>query len=286
MAAQPDTRSEIDLSRYAARLLRRSWLIALGAAVGLVLGLLGGRADDKTVYEARATVYIGQPLTYNSGAVPGAFNANPAIVATLIRGDDIVAAAAQAAGVKPAALDGRLTSSIAAGSQAAGIRGTVPPLYVIAVRGPWGDQQVQAAAAAAADAVVKRTNTYQDQKLELLSEDVASLEDRVTTLASQISAFSTQLASAKDASASAVLTAAIASLSTAEYQLARDLRETRVARTLVEDVEKSRLVAAPVGRRIDARAGGRNAIAYAIAGALVGSLLALILPPLRIRPAR
>ncbi|HET9666165.1 MAG TPA: hypothetical protein VFP09_05400, partial [Desertimonas sp.] len=59
--AEPDAEQEVDLGRYWWRIVGHWWVVVgavvLGAVIGYLVSLGGG-----TVYQARATVYLGQPL--------------------------------------------------------------------------------------------------------------------------------------------------------------------------------------------------------------------------------
>src|SRR5919199_1484599 len=65
-----DAEEELELGRYWNALLARWWLPLAGLIAGIVLGYLlslGG----KQVYEAKATIYLGQPLSASGTQIQG-----------------------------------------------------------------------------------------------------------------------------------------------------------------------------------------------------------------------
>src|ERR1700730_18020725 len=102
-----DAEQEVDFRRYWDALAARWWLllvgIVLGAIVGYAISLGGGQ-----VYEAQATVYLGQP--YSSGGTIQLQNlqTNPSTVRDIVSSQTSIAAAAKAAGLKSGALRGHI----------------------------------------------------------------------------------------------------------------------------------------------------------------------------------
>src|ERR687885_2589644 len=78
-----DAEEELELGRYWNALLARWWLPLAGLIAGIVLGYLlslGG----KQVYEAKATIYLGQPLSIVGTTQIQSISTNPSAVRQVV----------------------------------------------------------------------------------------------------------------------------------------------------------------------------------------------------------
>ena len=97
--ADLDDEREVDLRKYWNALLARWWLPALGLVAGLIVGYIFTLGGNQ-VYEATATLYLGQPY---SGTSPlQGLATNPTYVSQVIKSEAETRKAAAAAGSSPA----------------------------------------------------------------------------------------------------------------------------------------------------------------------------------------
>lgn len=73
-----DAEREVDLRSYWDRIAAHWWLLLVGLAAGLVIGYLISLGGSQ-VYKAKATVYLGQPLS-GSGIQVQSQATNPSTV--------------------------------------------------------------------------------------------------------------------------------------------------------------------------------------------------------------
>src|SRR2546423_14846791 len=91
-----DAEREVDLRRHWDALLLRWWLPAAGLVGGIVIGLLVSIGGSQ-VYTAKATLYVGQPLSA-SGVQVQSQATHPSFVHQAVTADSTIAPAAQHAG--------------------------------------------------------------------------------------------------------------------------------------------------------------------------------------------
>jgi hypothetical protein len=270
---------EVDLARYGRAFLRRSWIVAIGVVIGAAIGVIASRESTTSATQARATLYLGTPITPQGTAIPGTLNANPATVSTIVKEAAPQRAAEKAAGLPDGALAGHVSSGAIGASLAAGASGRANPIFEIVVEGPWRTDQVQRAAASLAKTVVDATSVYAVAKLKEADEEIASLTARTTALATATAAAKVELAAlAKDptpvnVALQAPLMQTLATNAELEAALQQRIQDARLLRVQAREVEASRVVTAPVGRRIDAVA-RRSALGAGILLGLVVGVLA------------
>src|SRR6266498_3301693 len=92
-----DAEQEIDIRRYWNLLAARWWLLAVGVLAGLLIGYLVSIGGGN-VYEAKALLYLGQPLTPSGGPILS-LATNPNTVNEIVRSEDVITQAASRAGL-------------------------------------------------------------------------------------------------------------------------------------------------------------------------------------------
>ena len=83
----PEAEQEVDFAKYVRLLAVRWWLLAAGVVAGAVIGYLVSLGGTQ-VYEATATIYLGQPYTPTGGALVQNIQTNPSAVATAVRSEE------------------------------------------------------------------------------------------------------------------------------------------------------------------------------------------------------
>ena len=126
-----DEEREVDLRNYWSRLVARWWLPVIGLVAGLIVGYvftLGGNQ----VYEATATLYLGQP--YSGTAPLQGLATNPTYVSQLIHSEAAARKAATAAGLRPGQVKNNVSTQTIAGAKGA-LRAGQTPLVSITLTG-------------------------------------------------------------------------------------------------------------------------------------------------------
>lgn len=284
---------EIDLGTVSERVRRRWWLPVLGLVLGAVLGVVAA-TGGKTVWEASALLYMGQPFTPAGGGQLQSLQTNPKTVSEIIRSEAAIKAAAAAADLKPSQLRGNVTSAPVTVAQGQTAR-NLSPLIDLKVRAPKKDK-AERAAASFADAVFAAVSGYTDAKIGLLEKQIAFDRSRLGDIDKRIKAGLAQQAQIAKAESVPITERLLAqqsinsNLAVAESQrltVQTDLNTATQLLTLAQEVERPQLVQPPSGRSTVATS-RRNALAVGgLAGLLLGALAAYALDPaLRRRAAR
>jgi hypothetical protein len=276
---------EIDLGTVSERVRRRWWLPVLGLVLGAVLGVVAA-TGGKTVWEASALLYMGQPFTPAGGGQLQSLQTNPKTVSEIIRSEAAIKAAAAAADLKPSQLRGKVTSAPVTIAQGQTAR-NLSPLIDLKVRAPKKDK-AERAAASFADAVFAAVSGYTDAKIGLLEKQIAFDRSRLADIDKRIQTALAQQAQIAKAVSVPITERLLAqqsinsNLAVAESQrltVQTDLNTATQLLTLAQEVERPQLVQPPSGRSTVATS-RRNALAVGgLAGLLLGALAAYALDP-------
>lgn len=282
-ANQVDAEQEVDFSRYWWAIVARWWLVVLCVAIGVVIGYLvslgGGR-----LYQARTTVYLGQPLTATgSGAVQGVAT-NPATVNQIVKSESVVRSVADQLNVEPGELRRGISSRAVSG---AGPRSAQTQLVEISVRGPWRRQSAEAANLLG-DTVVERVSQYPDAKIELLQGLLTGQEQELEAIDSSVERYRDAIENDQSLSGSERLVL-VSLLDNAEQERGRIIEQktqTELSLAVAQEVERADVVTRATASRVAARSRGTSMIVGAVLGLLVGVVLALLWDPVKARLAR
>ena len=282
-ANQVDAEQEVDFSRYWWAIVARWWLVVLCVAIGVVIGYLvslgGGR-----LYQARTTVYLGQPLTATgSGAVQGVAT-NPATVNQIVKSESVVRSVADQVNVDPGELRRGISSRAVSG---AGPRSAQTQLVEISVRGPWRRQSAEAANLLG-DTVVERVSQYPDAKIELLQGLLTGQEQELEAIDSSVERYRDAIENDQSLSGSERLVL-VSLLDNAEQERGRIVEQktqTELSLAVAQEVERADVVTRATASRVAARSRGTSMIVGAVLGLLVGVVLALLWDPVKARLAR
>jgi uncharacterized protein involved in exopolysaccharide biosynthesis len=282
-ANQVDAEQEVDFSRYWWAIVARWWLVVLCVAIGVVIGYLvslgGGR-----LYQARTTVYLGQPLTATgSGAVQGVAT-NPATVNQIVKSESVVRSVADQVNVEPGELRRGISSRAVSG---AGPRSAQTQLVEISVRGPWRRQSAEAANLLG-DTVVERVSQYPDAKIELLQGLLTGQEQELEAIDSSVERYRDAIENDQSLSGSERLVL-VSLLDNAEQERGRIVEQktqTELSLAVAQEVERADVVTRATASRVAARSRGTSMIVGAVLGLLVGVVLALLWDPVKARLAR
>src|SRR5919204_1742368 len=103
-----DIEDELDFGRYGRAVVARWWLLLAGLAAGIVIGYLTTLGGNQ-VYQAKATIYLGQPLSVSGTQIQGP-STNPASVRQVVFSRWAQARAEAQAGLRPGALSGHVST--------------------------------------------------------------------------------------------------------------------------------------------------------------------------------
>ena len=269
---------EVDFGRVFRTLLRRWWLLAAAVAIGALLGYLlslGGGG----VYQATATIYLGQPLGPGGGSIQS-LATNPATVEEIVRSEGLVQEVAAKVGVPAGQLRrGISTRAVTVESRERQTGGI--PLVQITVRGPWRTEGARAANLLAS-AVVDRVSGYADVKIDSLNEQLVAQNRELGSIERRIDALNRAIDEEKGLSELERLTL-VNQVGFAEQrrgQLLEQRFQTRQMLTLAAYVERADVVDRAATAKLPARSARSSVVVGALIGLLAGVALALLWGPL------
>ncbi len=278
-----DAEREVDLAHYGWAILSRWWLvigaIAAGAVIGWLVSLGGG-----DVYQARATVYPGQPLTPSSNAQVQSQQTNPSTINQIVRSESVVQAVAADVGVPGRELRTGISTKTVAG---AGARTGQAQLVEITVRGPWRRQSAQAANRLAETAVA-RISTYPDAKIEQLTIQLESLDGQIAARDAEIGRYRSALEGGAELTETErlVLLGLLGDTQSERGSLIAQKTQTELSLALARDVERAQIVSRATASQVAARSSRTSIVVGAVIGLVVGVALALLWDPVRRRLQR
>ena len=279
-----DAEREVDLQSAWSRITARWWLPVGGLVLGAVLGVLVS-VGSGDVYRAEALIYLGQPFTSAGGGQLQSLQTNPKTVSEIVRSEAAIKTAANAAGMRPGALRGNVTSTPVV--QAGQVARNFTPLVQVQVRAPTR-VKAEKAANSMANTVITQVVPYVDEKIELLNRQIADSERQLRDIAARIDTANEQqrLAFGDDSLSLAekllISTNSNATINAAEQRRGEVLQELNIARGLLaqsQHVELSRVVQPAVGVRTSATSRRNAAAVGALAGLLLGALAAIVADP-------
>lgn len=279
-----DAEREVDLQSAWSRITARWWLPVGGLVLGAILGVLVS-VGSGDVYRAEALIYLGQPFTSAGGGQLQSLQTNPKTVSEIVRSEAAIKTAANAAGMRPGALRGNVTSTAVV--QPGQVARNFTPLVQVQVRAPTR-VKAEKAANSMANTVVTQVVPYVDEKIELLNRQIADSERQLRDIAARIDTANEQqrLAFGDDSLSLAekllISTNSNATINAAEQRRGEVLQELNIARGLLaqsQHVELSRVVQPAVGVRTSATSRRNAAAVGALAGLLLGALAAIVADP-------
>jgi capsular polysaccharide biosynthesis protein len=274
-----DAEQELDFARYGWAILHRWWLVVaavvLGAVIGYLVSLGGG-----TLFQAKATIYPGEPLTPSSNGQIQSIQTNPSAINQIAKSDSVVASVAAKVGVDPAELKRGISTKAVSGAVA---RSGQAQLVEIIVRGPWRRQSARAANLLA-DTVVDRISTYPDAKIDQLEALSATLDQQVAALEGTIQSYRDTLESGNLADIEKLIV--VGQLNSAEAtrtQLILQRSQNDLSLALARDVERAQVVTQAIPAKVAAKGKTGSIVVGAVIGLVVGLVLALLWDPVRRR---
>jgi hypothetical protein len=168
----PEAEQEVDFARYVKLLGARWWLLAAGLVAGAVIGYLVSLGGNQ-VYQATATLYLGQPLSPagNSSVITPA--TNPSAVGTAIQSQAVQNTVANQCHTNVSTFrKGISTAAIASGAATKNGAAAVNPLVKVSVQSKKG-KVAACAANELANEVVTKIGIYPAQVIKNLEAQIA-----------------------------------------------------------------------------------------------------------------
>jgi uncharacterized protein involved in exopolysaccharide biosynthesis len=272
-----DAEREVDLRRHWDALTLRWWLPAAGLVGGIVIGFLVSLGGAQ-VYTAKATIYVGQPLS-SGGAQVQSQATNPSTVHTIVTAESTIDAVARRVGLKRNQLRGHVSTQAVSGAIT---RLGQNSLYAIKVTGRFPGKVAAAANGLAKAAVDSRALGHYSQtlitNLEVL---VKSEKDSLASLDANAKTLQTALKSGGGLSTTdrLVLLGQLNGIVQQRLSVVDQLSTNQQQLALAQDVEAPQLITRAVATKTTARSRRNTVIVAALIGLLLGIIAALVWDP-------
>jgi uncharacterized protein involved in exopolysaccharide biosynthesis len=272
-----DAEREVDLGRYWRTIGARWWILLAAVVVGALIGYFVSLGSG-TVYRAKATIYLGQPISPNGGQAIQSLGSNPSTPGQIAKAESTIQEAAQHIGVPP----GKLRRGVSTGTVAGALTKVgQTPLVTVSVRGPWRDKTAQAANVIAG-IIVNEVSGYVDAKISALKDQEQAEAQELASTNSRIDELQRALTNGKGLSETDRLSL-LSVLGFAEQrrgELVQQQTETRELLSVAVNVERSQIVTRAAAVKVNARSSKSSLAVGGLIGLIVGIALALLWDPL------
>jgi len=260
-----DAEESVDLRRHWVAITTHWWLPVIGVVAGVIVGYLISLGGAQ-VYKAKATVYLGQPLSQGGVQVQSQAT-NPSTVRQIVTAESTIERVARDSGMRANQLRGRVSTQAVTGNIS---RLGQNPLVAITVTGH-ARRPVARAANDLARAVVfsDALAGYSKTKIQNLQLQVNQEQAAVSTLNRNLKAQQAALGNASGLSTSGRLIA-LGQINGLQQQLA-----------LAKDVEAPQITTLAVATKTTARSRRNTVIVSALIGLLLGLVAAVLYEPAR-----
>jgi hypothetical protein len=242
----------------------------------IVLGYLlslGG----KQVYEAKATIYLGQPLSASGTQIQGP-STNPASVRQVVFSRWAQARAEAEAGLRPGALSGHVSTQAIQGVATTLGRVGQNPLVAIVVTGSLPGRVARAANALAKIATQQVSGGYVATKLKYLRLQDAAQKAALKTIDQTIATL--RRASSGLSTTDRLIVASQLNAQTLQRsQVVDQLANYQNQLTLAQTVEESKVLAPARATKTTARSRRNSVVIGGVIGLLLGLIAALLWEP-------
>jgi uncharacterized protein involved in exopolysaccharide biosynthesis len=269
---------EVDLGRYWNTIAAHWWLPAAGLAIGIAIGFLisiGG----KQVYQAKATVYLGQPLS-QSGTQVQSQATNPSTVRQIVTAPATIDAVARKVGLRPNQLRGHVSTQAVSGAIT---RLGQNPLVSITVTGHLRGK-IAGAANTLAQMVVNSPALAGYAKTKIANLEKLVHDEQASLAYIDQSTKTLQAALRKSSGLSTperlILLGQLNGLIQQRLSIVDQLSSNQQQLALAEDVEKPQINTRAVAAKTTARSRRNTIVVAALIGLLLGLIAALLWEPL------
>ncbi len=272
-----DAEEELELGRYWSALVARWWLPVVGLVAGIVVGYLLSLGGHK-VYEAKATVYLGQPLSASGTPIQGP-STNPSSVHQVVTSAWAQRIAERVGGLPQGALSGHVsTQTVAAGSTVT--RTGVNPLVVVVATGSRPARLARATDELAKIAAARVSSGYVDTKITYLRQQVAAQKAALQSIDKTIAILGPAASSRGLSTAERLIVASQLNGQTLQRsQVVDQLSTYQNQLTLAQTVEQSKVFVPASATKTTAQSRRNSALVGGLIGLLLGIVAALLWEP-------
>ena len=274
-----DGEEELELSRYWNALLTRWWLPVAGLVAGAVIGYLlslGGH----NVYQAKATIYLGQPLSPTGTSQIQSLSTNPSTAKQVVLSPYWQRLAEQRAGLAAGSLTGHVSTQAVAGVAAALGRVGQNPLVNIVVTGKRRAKIALAADELARIVVNQVSGRYVATKIKNLQANITAGKAELDSVNTRISSLQAEVQNGGLPTVERLLFANQIGLAVQEQrQVTEDLSQNQQLLALAQNVERSQLISPAHATKTTARSRRNSVLVGALIGLLLGIIAALLWEP-------
>jgi hypothetical protein len=268
---------DVDLHRYWDTITTHWWLPLAGLVVGIIVGYLISLGGAQ-VFKAKATVYLGQPLSQGGVQVQSQAT-NPSTVRQIVTAESVIQAVAQKVGLKPSQLRGHISTQAVTGNIS---RLGQNPLVAINVTGH-ERRKVARAANNLAFTVVNSPALagYAKTKIQNLQVLVDQEKTALAALSRNLKAQQAALGNASGLSTAEQLIALGQLNGLLQQQLTTtdQLTTNQQQLALAKDVEAPKITTFAAATKTTARSRRNTLIVAALIGLLLGIVAALVYEP-------
>jgi hypothetical protein len=272
-----DAEDELELGRYWNALAARWWLPLAGLIAGIVVGYLLSLGGHK-VYEAKATLYLGQPLSASGTPIQGP-STNPSSVHQVATSAWAQRRAERAGGLPQGALSGHVsTQAVQAGSTVT--RTGVNPLVTVIATGSHPALLAKATNELAKIAAAQVSSGYVETKIAYLRRQVSAQKAALQSI-DQTIAILRQGASSRGLSTAErlIIASQLNGQTLQRSQVVDQLATYQNQLTLAQTVEQSKILAPASAFKTTARSRRNSALVGGLIGLLLGIVAALLWEP-------
>ena len=283
--AELDEEREVDLRSYWNALVARWWLPVIGVVAGLIVGYLFTLGGNQ-VYEATATLYLGQPYSGNS-PIQG-LATNPTYVSQVIHSEAEARRAAAAAGLRPGQVKNNVSTQTIAGAKGA-LKAGQTPLVSITLQGN-SPKKVAVATTVLANDIVDQLSGFVDQKIAGYETLDRSYKVQLATNRQRVAAAQAAIRSAGGNLSPLDLLVLNSNLDAAiqeQGQLLQAQALNSQQLSQAQNVERPQIVDRPIPAKTTARSTRNSMLVGGAIGLILGVIAALVWGPVtrRVRTA-
>jgi uncharacterized protein involved in exopolysaccharide biosynthesis len=274
-----DAERDVDLRRHWDSVTTHWWLPLVGLVAGVIVGYLISLGGAQ-VYKAKATVYLGQPLS-QGGVQVQSQNTNPSTVRQIVTSELTIRQIARKVGLRPGQLRGRISTQAVTGNIS---RLGQNPLVAITVTG-----HRRGAVANAANELANRVVNshaladYSKTKIASLQLQVDTENDLLRNADNAIKQQQAALANASELTTVERLIALgqLNGLQQSRQIVAEQLATNQQQLALAKDVEAPQVITAAAATKTTARSRRNTVVIAGLIGLLLGIVAALVYEPAR-----
>jgi uncharacterized protein involved in exopolysaccharide biosynthesis len=272
-----DEEREVDLRGYWNALVQRWWLPIAGLVAGVIIGYLFTLGGNQ-VYEATATLYLGQPY---SGTSPiQGLATNPTYVSQVIKSEAEARRAAAAAGLRPGQVKNNVSTQTISGAKGA-LKAGQTPLVSITLTGN-SPKKVAVATTVLAQDIINQLSGFVDQKIQGYRTLDRSYKLQLASNRQRIAAAQAAIRSAGSDVAPLDLLVLNSNLDAAiqeQGQLLQAQALNQQQLSQAENVEKPQFVDRPIPTKTTARSTRNTMLVGGAIGLILGIIAALVWAP-------